>query len=97
MSSIIDELDKLTEERLLTMQEIECKSQSNAQLAYLLHEEELKWYKRSSSKFIFDGDSNTRYFQNMANGRHQKKLIYSLHQDEGTIEGHEQIKSYVTK
>jgi hypothetical protein len=33
----------------------------------------------------------------MANGRHQKKLIYSLHQVEGTIEGHEQIKSYVTK
>jgi len=33
----------------------------------------------------------------VANGRHRKKLIYSLQQDEGTIEGHEQIKSYITK
>ena len=31
-----------------------------------------------------------------ANGRHRKKLIHSLVQDEGTIEGHEQLKSYIT-
>ncbi|KAL5675421.1 hypothetical protein ACJX0J_011552, partial [Zea mays] len=55
LSSIIDELDKLIEEHLLTMQEIDI--------------------------------SSTR-------GRAKMKLIYSLHQVEGTIEGHEQIKSY---
>lgn len=33
----------------------------------------------------------------MANGRHQKKLICSLQQDEGAVEGHEHIKSYITK
>lgn len=33
----------------------------------------------------------------MANGRHQKKLICSLQQDEGAIEGHGHIKSYITK
>ena len=32
----------------------------------------------------------------MANGRHRKKLIHSLVQDEGLIEGHEQLKSYIT-
>jgi hypothetical protein len=32
----------------------------------------------------------------VANGRHQKKLIHSLIQDEGTIGGHESLKSYIT-
>ena len=44
-----------------------------------------------------EGDSNTRYFHSLANGRHWKKLIHSLNQDEGTIEGHEQLKKYTTK
>jgi hypothetical protein len=33
----------------------------------------------------------------VAKSQQQKKLIYSLHQDEGTVEGHEQNKSYITK
>ena len=32
----------------------------------------------------------------VANGRHRKKHIHSLVQDEGTIVGHEQLKSYIT-
>ena len=43
-----------------------------------------------------EGDSNTRYFHGVANGRHRKKIIHSLQQDEGAIEGHEQLKSYIT-
>jgi hypothetical protein len=84
---IIDDLEALAEV---------LKSQSNAQIASLLREEELKWYQRSKSQFILEGDSNTRYFHSMANGWHRKKHIHSLVQDEGTIEGHEQHKSYIT-
>jgi hypothetical protein len=40
--------------------------------------------------------ANTRYFHSVANGSHRKKLIHSLVQDEGTIEGHEQLKLYIT-
>jgi hypothetical protein len=32
----------------------------------------------------------------MHNGRHRKKLIHSLIQEEGLIEGHEELKSYIT-
>jgi hypothetical protein len=32
---------------------------------------------------------NTRYFHNVVNDR-RKKLIHTLKEDEGTIEGHEQ-------
>jgi hypothetical protein len=44
LSAIIDELEAFSEVRPLSSMEIELKSQSNAQLAVLLREEELKWY-----------------------------------------------------
>ena len=96
LSSIINDLEALAEVRPLSVHEIEIKSQSNAQIARLLREEELKWYQRSKAQFILEGDSDTRYFHGVANGRHRKKRIHSLVQDEGTIEGHEQLKSYIT-
>ena len=46
LSSIIDALEALAEVRLLSEQEIKLKSQSSAQIAKLLREEELKWYQR---------------------------------------------------
>jgi mannosylglycoprotein endo-beta-mannosidase len=96
LSSIIDDLEALVEVRPLSVQEIELKSQSNAQIAGLLREEGLKWYQRSNAQFLMEGDSNTRYFHSVANGRHRKKRIHSLVQEEGVIEGHEQLKSYIT-
>jgi hypothetical protein len=39
---------------------------------------------------------NTRYFHSVANGRHRKKRIHSLVQDEGTIEGLDNLKKNIT-
>jgi hypothetical protein len=78
LSSIIDDLEAKAEVRPLSAQEIELKSQSNAEIVKLLREEELKWYQRSNAQFILEGDSNMRYFHCVANGRHRKKLIRSL-------------------
>jgi hypothetical protein len=89
-------LESLAEVRLLSSDEIELKSQSNAQITALLLEEELKWYQCSKAQFILEGDSNTRYCYGIANGCHRRKRILSLVQDEGRIEGHEQLKSYIT-
>ena len=96
LSAIIDDLDGIAIVRSLSQQEIELKSQSNAQLACLLREEEIKWYQRSKAQFLLEGDSNTRYFHRVANGRHRKKVIHSLNQDEGMIEGQSELKSYIT-
>jgi hypothetical protein len=95
LSAITDELEAFAEVRLLSSQGIDSKSQSNAQIAGLLREEELKWYQGSKGQFILEGDSNTIYFHGIDNGRHRKKHIQSLVQDEGLIEGHEQLKSYI--
>jgi hypothetical protein len=72
------------------------KKKSNADIARLLHEEEIKRYQRAKSQFILEGDANTRYFHSVSNGRHRDKHIHSLIQDEGVIEGHENLKSYIT-
>jgi mannosylglycoprotein endo-beta-mannosidase len=94
--AIIDDLEALAKTTPLSTQQIELKNQSNAMIESLLREEELKWYQRSKSKFILEGDSNTRYFHSVANGRHRKKSIHSLVQDEGAIEGLDNLKSYIT-
>jgi mannosylglycoprotein endo-beta-mannosidase len=95
LSTIIDGLKALAEVRPLSKQETELKNQSNTEIASLLCEEELKWYQQSKSQFILQGDANTRYFHSVANGRHRKKHIHTLHQDEGIIEGQEYLKSYI--
>jgi hypothetical protein len=82
-------LEVLVEVRPLTMHEIKLKSQYNATLVGLLREEELKWYQRSKARFVLEGNSNMRYFHSVANGRPRKKLIHSLAQEQGVIEGHE--------
>jgi hypothetical protein len=84
------------EVRPLTTWEIDLENQYNAKLAGLLGEEELKWYQKLKAQIVLEGNSNSRYFHSVANGRHRKKLIHSLIQDEDVVEGHEQLKSYIT-
>jgi mannosylglycoprotein endo-beta-mannosidase len=63
----------------------------------LLREEEIKWFQRAKTTKILKGDNNTKYFHMVANGKRRKTRIFRLEQDEGVIEGEEQIKSYITK
>jgi hypothetical protein len=44
----------------------------------LLREEELKWYQRSKARHLLEGDSNTKYFHLLANGRYRKSRIFQL-------------------
>ena len=45
---------------------------------------------------VVQGDDNTQFFHMIANGKHRKKKIIQLEQDEGTILGHENLKSYIS-
>jgi hypothetical protein len=48
-------------------------------------------------KYIQEGGNNTKYFHLIANGKHRKKKIFQLEQDEGTIVGEENLKVYITE
>jgi hypothetical protein len=92
-----DELDRKAESVLLTQQELDLKQSVKNRLMQLLREEELKWFQRAKSTEILEGDNNTRYFQLVANGKHRKTRIFPLEQEEGVIEGEENLKRYITK
>jgi len=66
------------------------------QLTQLLREEEINFFQRAKVKDVILGDNNTRYFHLVANGKHRRKLIFSLDQDEGKIEGQHNLKNYIT-
>jgi hypothetical protein len=72
-------------------------SQAWEQLAKLLREEEIKFYQHAKVTDVLLGDNNTKYFQMIANGKHRKKIIFSLDSDNGTVEGQANLKSYITQ
>ena len=87
-----DELDKLAEIRLISEQEMDLKPCVKDRLAQLIWEEEIKWFQRAKTKDLLEGDSNTKYFQLVANGKRRKTIIYRLEQEEGVVEGEENLK-----
>lgn len=93
--STIIEMDVLAESSDLSEAEQEKLAQARDHLSILLREE-VKYYQRAKVKDVLFGDNNTRYFQMIANGKHRKKIIYSLDQEEGKIEGQDNLKSYIS-
>ena len=90
-----DELEKKAESRLLTQREIDLKQTVKDRLAHLLREEEVKWFQRAKTTKLLMGDRNTEYFHAVANGKRRKTRIYRLEQNEGVIEGEENIREYI--
>jgi hypothetical protein len=48
-------------------------------------------------KHIQEGGDNTKYFHLISNDKHRKKRIFQLEQDEGTIVGQENLKTFITE
>jgi hypothetical protein len=70
---------------------------ANERVNNLRRDEETKWAQRAKIKNIQEGGNNTKYFHLIANGKHRKKKIFQLEQDEGTIVGEDNLKVYITK
>jgi hypothetical protein len=84
ISSKIDKLDKKAENTMLLSHEVDLWHCLKARLIQLLREEEIKWYQRSKSDKLLQGDSNMKYFHLVANGKHRKTHIFQL-KDSGQI------------
>ena len=91
---IIDLLDIKAETDRLTNAESDALRRANGSLAVLRREEESKWAQRAKVKHVQEGGNNTKYFHFIANGKHRKKKIFQLEQDEGTIVGEENLRVY---
>lgn len=95
--SIIDELDLKAECNPLNSAEREALKNANETINKLRRDEESKWAQRAKVKHIQEGGNNTRYFHLIANGKHRKKKIFQLEQQEGTIVGEDNLKVYITE
>jgi len=95
--ALLEELDKKAEITSLSDQEVNFKHYLKERLVLLLREEEIKWYERGKVKTLLEGDDNTRFFHLVANGKHRKQHIYKLENDQGTVVGDAQLKSYITQ
>lgn len=60
-----------------------------------MREEEIKWFQREKITRMLKEDNNTKYFHMIANGKHRKTRIFRLEQEEGIIEGEENLKRYI--
>jgi len=96
LQATINQLDVEAEARHLSEVEQNDLALAREHLAQLLREEEIKYFQRAKVKDVLLGDNNTRYFQLVANGKHRRKLIFSLDQAEGKIDGQQNLKNYIT-
>jgi mannosylglycoprotein endo-beta-mannosidase len=69
---------------------------ANDKISKLRRDEELKWAQRAKVKHVQEGGNNTKYFHLTANGKHRRKKIFQLEQNDGTIISQENIKKYIT-
>ena len=95
--NLIDVLDKKAETSVLDNADRERLTAANDSLAKLRRVEEAKWAQRAKVKHIQEGGNNTKYFHLIANGKHRRKRIFQLEQDEGTIVGQENLKIYISE
>jgi hypothetical protein len=90
-------LDKKVESTILSPQEVDLRQCLNIQLIQILREEEIKWYQRAKANKLLHGDSNTKYFHLVANGKNRKQRIFQLEEDGQIICGDDQLKNYITE
>ena len=95
--TLIQSLDVKAETTVLSAAELHAKLDAEMRLKELLREEELKWALRAKVRRVVQGDANSQFFHMIANGKHRKKRIFQLEQDEGTILGQENLKVYITE
>ena len=72
-------------------------NEANVKIAALRRDEEAKWAQRAKVKHVQEGGNNTKYFHMVANGKHRRKRIFQLEQDDGIVVGQENLKVYITE
>jgi hypothetical protein len=92
--NIIDLLDCKAETIPLDETERNSLREAKLKIDKLRRDEEAKWAQRAKVRHIQEGGDNTKYFHLIANGKHRRKRIFQLEQDEGTILVQENISNY---
>ena len=79
----IGRIDRLEQEGNLSQNLIALRNLRRKELGGVLLNKEVHWRQSSRIKWIKEGDSNSKFFHRVANGRRKKKFINSLVSEEG--------------
>jgi len=93
----IQELDIVAEDRLLSMEEWNESISLEDELDSFIRLEEIYWKQSSGQKWVLEGDANTNFFHQFANGRRRKNTIASLDSDQGEIRGQKEITDHIVQ
>ncbi|XP_024310192.1 uncharacterized protein LOC112268600 [Brachypodium distachyon] len=93
---IIDTLDVKAESSPLSATERDALRDANDFVSKLRRDEESKWAQRAKVKYVQEGGSNAKEIHLVANGKHRKKKIFQLEQDEGIIVGQDNLRVFIT-
>ncbi|XP_039141263.1 uncharacterized protein LOC120278582 [Dioscorea cayenensis subsp. rotundata] len=87
----INSLDSISKSRDLSDLEVLRVTQLRQDLSSILREEETYWRQRSRITWLKVGNSNTKYFHSIANGRCNKNFIPRISVDGSWIEGNQNL------
>jgi hypothetical protein len=90
----MERLDRKADQHGLEGEEWKLRYKLERELEEILNYEENVWQKRSSKKWILQGDANTGFFHSVANGR-RKCTIFSLETEEGDISDVKDLSKHV--
>jgi hypothetical protein len=95
LSQEINRLDDLAEQGGLDKDGWAKRYQLEEELTMFCRQEEMYWQSRGMTRWLLEGDSNTGYFHNIANGRRRKCTIGFLDSDRGRITVHEDLVAHI--
>lgn len=90
----IEKIDRIAETRLLSFAEWEERIQAEKELDWIENMEEAHWKQRAGKNWVLQGDANTRFFHQFANGR-RKNTITRLDSDSGEIRGQANLTAHI--
>lgn len=97
ISDELKELEEIEEETGLDADQFLKKAELIKATMNSLDQEESYWFNRCHEQWLLKGDSNTSYFQRIANGRKRKNTVISLEKDGEIIEGDENLLKHATE
>lgn len=81
------EIDKEAELRALSMEDWLLREELESKLELIYQMEEIYWQQRIGDRWTIQGDSNSKFLHQYANGRRRKNTIITLDTEQGEVQG----------
>ncbi|KAG7969632.1 hypothetical protein I3843_07G040700 [Carya illinoinensis] len=78
MTEEIQNFDRITEDRVLTLEELSRKIDLVSELERILSLEEISWCQKSRALWVKEGDRSTKFFHSVTNSRRRNNTIEML-------------------